>query len=264
MKLSEAELKRVIEGGETSKVELKIAAPRAVDLAERLCGLANAQGGVIIFGVRDSDHDIVGIVDERIGETVDVILRATRQVIVPELALDPVEPEIYETAEKKVVVATVRRSDGPIYQAGGRFWVRRGTHTNALDMAELSEMIYDRGLRDWEREPARNATMEDLNLDAVQAHLDRRLASGGRANRFRDIDQVLIGMQCALKTKDEGIVPTNAGIMFFGRDPQWHITQSEVICVLFRETVGASRYADRKIVTGTIQELIDGAEAFLN
>ena len=36
------------------------------------------------------------------------------------------------------------------------------------------------------------------------------------------------------------------------------------MCVLFRETVGASRYADRKFVTGTLQELIDGAEAFLN
>ncbi len=36
------------------------------------------------------------------------------------------------------------------------------------------------------------------------------------------------------------------------------------MCVLFRETVGASRYADRRIVTGTLQELIDGAEAFLD
>jgi predicted HTH transcriptional regulator len=70
-------------------------------------------------------------------------------VVVPELILDPVEPEVYEIAEKKLVVATVRPSDGPIYQAGGRFWVRRGTHTSALNMAELSEMIYDRGLRDW-------------------------------------------------------------------------------------------------------------------
>jgi predicted HTH transcriptional regulator len=40
--------------------------------------------------------------------------------------------------------------------------------------------------------------------------------------------------------------------------------QSEVVCVLFRETVGVSRSADRKIVTGTIQDLINGAEAFLN
>jgi len=33
---------------------------------------------------------------------------------------------------------------------------------------------------------------------------------------------------------------------------------------LFRDAVGASRYADKKIITGTLTELIDGAEAFLN
>ena len=60
------------------------------------------------------------------------------------------------------------------------------------------------------------------------------------------------------------MVPTNAGILFFGHDPQKHIIQSEVVCVLFRDAVGASRYADRKIVTGTLRELIDGTEAFLN
>ena len=44
-KLSEAELKRLVKGGETNTVELKLAAPRAVDLAERFCGMANAKGG---------------------------------------------------------------------------------------------------------------------------------------------------------------------------------------------------------------------------
>ncbi len=44
-KLSEMELKTLIKGGETNTVELKLAAPRAVDLAERLCGMANAKGG---------------------------------------------------------------------------------------------------------------------------------------------------------------------------------------------------------------------------
>jgi predicted HTH transcriptional regulator len=142
-KLSETELGEIIKGGETSVVELKIKAPRAVDLAERLCGMANAQGGMVIFGVRDSDYEIVGVPDDRLGEAVDVILRATRQVITPELVLDPAEPEMYVIEGKKLVVATVRASDGPIYQAGGKFWVRRGTYTNALTIAELSEMIYN-------------------------------------------------------------------------------------------------------------------------
>src|SRR5436305_1467051 len=63
---------------------------------------------------------------------------------------------------------------------------------------------------------------------------------------------------------NDGIVPTNAGLLFFGHHPQEHLVQADIACVLFRETVGASRYADRHIVTGTLQELIDGAELFLS
>jgi predicted HTH transcriptional regulator len=61
VKLSEMELKALIQGGETNTVELKVAAPRATEMAERLCGMANAQGGVVIIGVKDSFHEIVGV-----------------------------------------------------------------------------------------------------------------------------------------------------------------------------------------------------------
>jgi predicted HTH transcriptional regulator len=51
VKLSRMELKMLIKGGETNRVELKLAAPRAVDLEERLCGMANARGGIVIIEV---------------------------------------------------------------------------------------------------------------------------------------------------------------------------------------------------------------------
>ena len=264
MQLSEMELKKLIQGGETNTVELKVAAPRAVEMAERLCGMANAQGGMIILGVKDAKHEIVGIPDHRIGETLDVILRAVRQMIKPELVLDPPEPEIYTISGKKLVVATVKPSHGPVYQAHGIYWVRRGTHTVSLGLSELLEMANDRGLVDWEHQPVRNATLEDLDLEKVKAYVARRSANNHQISRFKDIERVLLGMECALKTSNGGVVPTNAGMLFFGSHPQEHIIQSDVACVLLRETVGASRYADRRIITGTLQELIDGAELFLS
>ena len=254
----------LVKGGETNTVELKLAAPRAVDLAERLCGMANARGGMVIIGVEDATRKIVGVPDERIGETMDVILRAARQVMKPALVLDPPEPEIYVVAGKKLLVVTIVPTDGPVYQAGGIFWIRQGTQTRALSLAELSEMIYDRGLRDWELEPAYNTTMEDIDMEKVTSFVARRSASGRQSGRFKNREQVLIGMRCAVAVKDGTLVPTNAGLLFFGHAPQDHIPQSEVVCVLFRETVGASRYADRKIVTGTLQDLIDTTEAFLD
>jgi ATP-dependent DNA helicase RecG len=262
-KLSETELKRLIQGGETNTVELKVAAPRATEMAERFCGLANAQGGLVIIGVKDSTHEIVGVADRKIGETLDVITRAVRQMIKPELVLDPAEPEMYTISGKNVVVATVRPSPGPVYQAHGIYWIRRGTHTVSLSLSELLEVANDRGLVDWEHQPPRNATMEDIDLEKVRAYLALRAANTRQASRFENVERVLLGMGCAVTTS-HGIVPTNAGLLFFGHHPQEHIVQGDVACVLFRETVGASRYADRRMVTGTLQELIDGAELFLS
>src|SRR5437764_6204570 len=194
VQLSEKELKKLIQGGETNTVELKVAAPRATEMAERLCGMANAQGGMVIIGVKDAFREIVGIPDHRIGETLDVISRAVRQMIKPELALEPPEPEIYTVSGKKLVVATVKPSHGPVYQAHGIYWVRRGTHTVSLGLPELLEMANDRGLVDWEHQLARNATMEHLDLDKVKVYAAQRSANDRQASRFKDIQRVLIGM----------------------------------------------------------------------
>ena len=72
-KLSETGLWQLIKGGETSTVELKVASPRPDEMAERLCGLANAQGSFIIIGIADESLDIVGIPDKKIAQTKDVI-----------------------------------------------------------------------------------------------------------------------------------------------------------------------------------------------
>jgi len=48
VQLSEMEPKTLIRGGETNTVELKVAAPRATEMAERFWGMANARDGIII------------------------------------------------------------------------------------------------------------------------------------------------------------------------------------------------------------------------
>lgn len=47
-KLSDMELRHIIGSGETTTVELKVAPPRPAELAERLCGMANSLGGLVI------------------------------------------------------------------------------------------------------------------------------------------------------------------------------------------------------------------------
>jgi len=56
----------------------------------------------------------------------------------------------------------------------------RGTHVVSLSLSELLEVANDRGLMDWERQLARHATMENLDLEKVKAYLVQCLGSGHR------------------------------------------------------------------------------------
>ncbi|OLD64042.1 MAG: hypothetical protein AUF65_00545 [Chloroflexi bacterium 13_1_20CM_50_12] len=262
--LSKIALRRLIELGETSTVELKVASPRPDEMAERLCGLANAQGGYVIVGVADESLEIVGVPDRKIALAKDVILRAARQMIKPSLLLDPPEPEVYVLDGKNLVVATAPANNGTIYQTGGVFWVRRGTHTVPLNLSEVVELAHGRGLVSWELQPARKATMVDIDVARVETYLHQRSGRSQGSGRFDDLEMVLVGMECAKVMPNGEIQPTNAGVLFFGNDPQQDIFQSEVVCVLFRDELGVGGYIDRKIIRGTIQELIDDTEAFFN
>lgn len=263
MKLSKLELRRLIEGGETNTVEFKIASPRPGEMAERLCGMANARGGFIIVGVRDGDYEIVGVPDDRLALTIDVILRAARQVCQPSLVLDPPEPEVYVMGGKKLVVVGISPSQGPLYQAGGVFWMRRGTSTGSMSASEILETSTDRGLQKWELCPARRATMRDIDFKKVEAYLSQRSTRGHQEGRFGNLGEVLVGLDCAVVAGSGEIVPTNGGLLFFGHDPQQDIYQSEVVCVLFQDELGVGGYLDRKIIRGTVQKLIDETEIFL-
>ena len=69
-------LLELIEGGESSKVELKIVPPRPSEVAQRLCGFANTGGGYLILGVKDETLELVGL--KNVGDAIDTILQATR------------------------------------------------------------------------------------------------------------------------------------------------------------------------------------------
>jgi len=124
------------------------------------------------------------------------------------------------------------------------------------------ELANDRGLQDWGLQPVRDATMKDIDPERVDAYVRQRSARSRGLRRFDNLQQLLVGLKCA-RIVNRKAVPTNAGLLFFGYDPQQHLIQSEVVCVLYRDTSGVGGYADRKIITGTIQELIDETEAFL-
>jgi ATP-dependent DNA helicase RecG len=108
--VDEQQLRTLIAGGESARVEFKIKAPRPAELAERICGMANTRsGGVIIFGIADVSGEVIGL--GRPNETIDLLLRATRMVK-PAVSLLEGGPATYMLDGVTVVVAGIRRTTG--------------------------------------------------------------------------------------------------------------------------------------------------------
>jgi ATP-dependent DNA helicase RecG len=261
--LDTASLEALIKGGETATTEFKVAPPRPSDLAERICGFANALGGFIIIGVADKTWQVIGV--KNVSETIDVILQAAR-LCKPVVRLDPPQPEAIELEGKQVVITYIPPNNGTLYQTGGVCWIRRGTYTVPMTTTEIQEFLYAKGIMAWEKQPVPRAILADLDPALLEVYLSQRSSQSKHVDRLSNIEDILLNIGCATITKDDAqrdiIRPTRAGMLLFGYDPQLFLMQAEVICILYKDKVGKQRYADRRIIHGTISQQIDQAEAF--
>lgn len=256
-----AQVRRLIAQGETARVEFKVAPPRVSDLAARVCGFANGDGGDLILGVADRTWTVIGLTDT--AAAADTLLQACRHCR-PPVHLDPPQPAVVQLGGKALVVAHVPPNDGTLHQAGGVFYIRRGTHTVPMDASEIEAYFHHRGTLAWEARPVSLATLDDLDLAKVTTYLAHR--PGRRRGGVDGADgTTLQRIGCAIPDPgDPGTLrPTQAGLLIFGRAPQDYLMHAEVVCVLFGDELGLRRYLDRHIVHGSLPEQIDQAEGFL-
>lgn len=260
--MDETTLRQLIAGGETATVEFKSSAARPIDIAVRMCGMANNRsGGIIIFGIEDATRAIVGIRNPSL--TNDVVLRAAR-MIKPAVPLSETSAETWKLDGCTLLTVYIPPNSGRLYQYDGACYVRRGTNTVPLSVEEIGAYINAYEPSRWESGLTPNTTIADLDASALDRYLTARSSETRIRQRHSSNPDVFLGLHAAARDPQAGDVrPTNAGMLMFGYDPQLHLPQSEVVCIKYADTQGIRTYIDRKNFTGTLPELIDKASSFL-
>ena len=95
----------------------------------------------------------------------------------------------------------------------------------------------------------------------VNWYLERRAEKKGVEPPKVTFDQILINVGAAVK-RNKKIDPTNAGILFFGVEPQRFLPHSEVKLARFKGTT-MTEFIDRVELHAPLPELIDEAEKFV-
>jgi ATP-dependent DNA helicase RecG len=160
-----------------------------------------------------------------------------------------------EVEGKLLVVVDVPASspDRP-YRAERVFYIRDASMTREASREELLRLLQSQNVYH-DESALTGAGLDDLDTEAVDGYLRSLYEPGAPARR----EQYLRSLRCL----DEDGVPTVAGILLFGREPQRWIPDARISAARFSGTRVSSEFADRKDIGGTLLSQLDHASIFL-
>ncbi len=252
--ITDEELFQLLEAGPTDRVAFLPARTSTRNLAETLVALANANGGTALVGVSAK-----GQVQK------DLDVTALREAVLEAgLLTDPplVLPsaQVLESTRGTVLVVQVPSGLPHIYSLQGLYLTRTASQNRPLTTPELRRLLLERGDTGFEAQPISGATLADLDEQRILRYLDRVAFSP-----TEDIPQALLARGCV--TYGQGpdgtaLIPTAAGMLLFGRNPQQFLRSAEIICVRYAGDSMGDEFV-RQDLGGTLADQIRQAEAFV-
>ncbi|HWT94522.1 MAG TPA: RNA-binding domain-containing protein [Solirubrobacteraceae bacterium] len=241
---------------ESSKVEFKRDTSGLQGIVREAIAFANRTGGVILVGVDDKSREVVGVDDPQRAE--QQIAQAVYDSTVPPLA-----PDIVVTTDpssgNEVVLVQVHRFQGPdpVMHTDGSCYERISSSKKKVGPERVEAMRTERrGRSSFDQLPAMAATMDDLDLDD---------ARGRYAERGIDLDDGLIRTFEIAEEVNGELVPTNGGLLLFGRKPQKVHPDAICLCARFRGTrKGADIMDQDEIRAGSMLTILDRMDAFID
>lgn len=233
-------------------------------LAAVLVGMANASGGMVLLGIAPRSGQILGV--ENIPEAIDRVFQAAL-LVEPPLVL-PV-PQVREVAGVHIVVITVPPGLPHVFSLEGRYLGRDGTQTNPLPARRLRQLLLERGVVQFESRCPPDASLEDLDLEQVEAYrqvlnrrsgLDEGLIDEGQGG-IEKYTELLLQRGC-LKRVNGDLRPTYASLLLFGRYPQRWLPNATLLAARFSGTAFSDRYLKQDI-DGTLPVQLRRAEIFI-
>jgi ATP-dependent DNA helicase RecG len=229
MQATDAELEALLADLESHRVERTISFEKGDKFREAICAFANdlpntGKPGYLFIGATD-DGKLAG---KPVTDQLLLTLTSIRSegLVLPSPRMNV---EKRALAGGEIAVVEVFPSDMPPVRYKGRIWVRVGPRKDTATEAEervLSERRAAVMARPWDARPCAEATLDELTLDIfATTYRAAAIEASVIAENHRPIDQQL----AALRFYDlRARQPTNAGIVMFGKDPQFFYPGSYV------------------------------------
>lgn len=195
-------------------------------IVKDICAFANTNGGTLVIGVAD-DRSVVGLKDPEGAEE--------KLINIVSDGLEPrpnVQVRFASHEGKEVMLVTLPFQDGPVHLKDkpleeGTFG-RYGSESRLVDAGRLAELRRYRESRSWDELPCLGATRDDFNFELAERIFNERGVAYTEA----------VLRTCKLLTDRGGeLVPTNGGIVLFGKDrAKHHLDDARWRCIRYPGT----------------------------
>ena len=223
------------------------------NVLKTLVSFANTAGGTLILGV-DDDGTAIGVNDVKVEEErfANAISSGIEPPLVPDLV--PVEQD-----GQDLLLIRVPRFPGPFYLRedgpDDGIYVRVGSTSRRARPEQREEMRRMAGLQAYDERPCHGASVEDLDLDAV----DRSFSRVGRI-----VDGSFLETLKLVVRFGDAKVPSNGGIILFGTAEARarYFPEARLRCARF---VGPTKadFLDQLDTEGSLVDALAEAERFV-
>jgi ATP-dependent DNA helicase RecG len=249
--LSTAEVTAYLNGGQNDRVAFLTATAKHELIAETLAAMANANGGAVLLGVTAKG------VPQKNSDTATLREAVVEAGLLTDPPLLLPTPQLAASDKGDVVIIQVPPGLPHLYSLQGRFLTRTAGQNRPLTTPELRRLLLERGDAGFESLPVAEATLADLDQSQIERYADRIGAAP-----HEDLLDLLQARGCVTPNEHLERVPTNAGILLFGRLPQRFLRNAEFICVRYAGATMSDEFV-RQDIGGALAEQIRQAETFV-
>ena len=252
------DLLKLISGEESERLEFKESLRLKEEFCQAVSAFSNAKGGLILIGV-SNDGKVIGVDIGRntLEELANYVKRNTDPAIFPSVKVEEIE-------ERKIVKIEVKESpEKPVFFKNHAY-KRVGKTNQQVSSSEMRMLAKESGAKVyWDELVCEEAKLEDIDEEKVKFYLEKRQEIRGiKKPEKMDLKTLLLNIKAAKEVKGK-IKLTNAGILFFAKNPQRFILQSQLRLARFAGNELTRDFLDRLDCSGAIWEEIEQAEDFI-
>lgn len=246
---------------ESSTLEFKRELPKNDQIIKTIIGFCNQSGGKLIIGVDDTG-DIVGISDEAIQNTLEYLEKSIYDASYPHIIV-----RVYAQLIGEKTILIIQVSEGmnkPYYVKSEGIekgtYIRLGRSTVRATPDIIDELQWQSRGRSFDQMPVYQARMSDIDLDEFKYFLTTKKIAVKKINK----DALSAALKSYHLAVDEQIqvYPTVAGILLFGKEPQYFFSEAFIICSHFAGISGREVIATRDCM-GVLTEQFQNAYDFI-